>query len=223
MIPVKICGITREEDARLAVALGAAALGFIFYKPSPRYVTPDRAAAIVRTLPPFVTTVGVFVQEDAEEMNAVVERGRVDRIQLHGGEPYDLLARLSRPAYRAFRLKEPGDLEAVEAAPDTDVLLDTFMPGQYGGTGRAFDLSWARRLVERLERQGRRVILAGGVTPDSVGQALREVRPHALDISSGVEAEPGIKDERKLRALFRVLETMDAGDPLRSGRHALAH
>lgn len=222
MIPVKICGITRQEDARLAVELGAAALGFIFYKPSPRYVTPERAAAIVRTLPPYVTTVGVFVQADAAEINAVAERARLDRIQLHGGEPYELLERLTRPAYRAFRLKEPGDVDAVEAAPDADILLDTFMPDQFGGTGRAFDWSWARRLVERLERQGRRVILAGGLTPDNVAHALREVRPHALDVSSGVEAAPGSKDETKLRALFRALETLDAGDPLRSSRHAFA-
>jgi phosphoribosylanthranilate isomerase len=222
MIPVKICGITRPEDARLAVELGAAALGFIFYKPSPRYVDPERAAAIVRTLPPFVTAVGVFVQATAAEMNAIAERSRLDRIQLHGDEPYELLQRLSRPAYRAFRLKEPGDVRAVEAAPDADVLLDTFMPDRFGGTGRAFDWTWARGLVERLALQGRRVILAGGLTPETVGQALREVRPHALDISSGVEAEPGIKDESKLRALFRALETTDAGDPLRSSRYAFA-
>jgi phosphoribosylanthranilate isomerase len=220
MIPVKICGITRMEDAQLAVDLGAAALGFVFYKPSPRCMTAERVAAIVRELPPYVTTVGVFVQTDVAEMNAIAERGKLDRIQLHGGESHDLLPRLSRPAYRAFRLKELGDVEAVEAAPDMDVLLDTYMPDLFGGTGRAFDWRWARRAVEHLGRQRRRVILAGGLTPDTVEQAVREVRPHALDVSSGVETAPGIKDPHKLRSFFRALETACAGDSIRSSRHA---
>lgn len=222
MISVKICGITRPEDAALAVDLGAAALGFIFYRPSPRYVTPERAAELVRGLPPFVTAVGVFVDESVDEMNAIAERCRLDRIQLHGHEPYETLARLVRPGYRAFRLQRPGDLDAVAAAPDRAVLLDTYQPDQYGGTGRAFDWSWARRLVERLGREGRRVILAGGLTPDTVAAALREVRPHALDISSGVEAAPGVKDESKLRDLFRALDTAQPTEPQRSSRHAFA-
>jgi phosphoribosylanthranilate isomerase len=222
MIPVKVCGITRPEDAELAVELGAAALGFIFYRPSPRYVAPERVAAIVRGLPPYVTTVGVFVKEQPAAMNAIAELARLDRIQLHGDEPYAWVEGLSRPAYRAFRLKEAADVKAVEEAPDRQVLLDTYLPGQYGGTGRAFDWSWARGLVERLARQGRRVILAGGLTPGSVAEALREVRPHALDISSGVEAEPGVKDEQKLRALFRALAAVQDRDPIGSSRHAFA-
>lgn len=221
-IPVKICGITRVEDARLAVELGAAALGFIFYRPSPRYIAPGRVAAIVAELPPYVTTVGVFVNEPPDEMNRIVEQGRLDRIQLHGGEPFEMMARLARPAYRVFRLKELADVAAVEAAPDQTVLLDTYLPDQFGGTGRVFDWSWARRLTASLARQERRVILAGGLTAEMVGQALREVGPHALDISSGVEAAPGIKDEHKLRALFRALEAAEAGEPSRSGRHAFA-
>jgi phosphoribosylanthranilate isomerase len=222
MIPVKICGITRPEDAQLAVSLGAAAIGFIFYRPSPRYVTPERAAEIVRVLPPFVTTVGVFVDEPVDAMNAIAERCRLDRIQLHGHEPHETLARLNRRGYRAFRLQQPAEVDAVIAAPDRAVLLDTYQPDLYGGTGRPFDWSWARRLAERLGEQDRRVILAGGLTPDTVPAALREVRPHALDISSGVEAAPGVKDEHKLRALFRALDAAQANEPQRSGRHAFA-
>lgn len=220
-VPVKICGITREEDARLAVELGASALGFIFYRPSPRYVAPERAAEIVSGLPPFVTTVGVFVNEPVERMNRVVSDARLDRIQLHGDEPFALVNALARPAYRAFRLKEPADADKVEAAPDRTVLLDTYLPDQYGGTGRAFDWSWARRISASLGRQGRRVVLAGGLTPETVGHALREVAPHALDISSGVEAVPGIKDEQKLRALFRALDAAEPGETPGS-RHAFA-
>jgi phosphoribosylanthranilate isomerase len=222
MIPVKICGITRPEDAQLAVDLGASAIGFIFYKPSPRYIAPERAAIIVQELPPFVTTVGVFVDAPVDEMNAVANLCHLDRLQLHGSEPFDLMGQLERSAYRAFRLKEPSDLDIVEAAPDRTVLLDTYHPAQYGGTGRAFDWSWARRLVDQLGRQGRRVILAGGLTPETIATALAEVRPHAFDVSSGVEATPGIKDEHKLRALFDALNAAQAGGPQRSTRHALA-
>ena len=204
MTPVKICGITRREDAQLAVNLGAAALGFIFYRPSPRYVTPERVAELMWELPPFVTTVGVFVDEPVAEMNAIAERCRLDRIQLHGHESPETLAQLIRPGYRAFRLQQPADLDAVAAAPDRTVLLDTYQTDLYGGTGRPFDWSWARRLVERLGEQGRRVILAGGLTPENIGDAIRAARPYAVDVCSGVEARPGKKDPVRMRKLLRA-------------------
>jgi phosphoribosylanthranilate isomerase len=222
MIQVKICGITRVEDALLAVDLGASAVGFIFYSPSPRYVDPKRVAEIVRKLPPFVTTVGVFVNEQANEMNRIVSQCGLDRVQLHGDEPYETLDALSRPAYRAFRIGQEADLDALEHAPDRTVLLDSYQSDRYGGTGKTFDWSWARRCVDRLGQQGRRVILAGGLTPEIIATALQAVSPHALDVSSGVEAAPGVKDERKLRALFRALDEAQRGEPQMSSRHANA-
>lgn len=198
-LPVKVCGITRLEDARAALNCGAQALGFVFYGPSPRVVAPEKAAAIIRQLPPFVITVGVFVGASAAEINRIGRTCRFDRVQLHGGEPAEMMDELERPAYRAFRLKEQGDLALVEAAPDRTVLLDTFDPGLFGGTGRAFNWEWARALGG-----ARQVILAGGLTPDNVERALQTARPAAVDVSSGVEAEPGIKDHAKMAAFFQA-------------------
>ena len=222
MIPVKICGITRLEDAHLAVDLGAAAIGFIFHRPSPRYVAPDQVARIVRSLPPYVTTVGVFVNVPTDEINRVLTECRLDRAQLHGDETFESMEALCRPAYRAFRIKQESDIGALESTHDRAVLLDSYRPGTYGGTGQAFDWTWARRCVDRLGQQGRRVILAGGLTPESIGLALREVCPHGFDVSSGVEAAPGVKDERKMRALFNALNALEAGETQGSVRHAFA-
>jgi phosphoribosylanthranilate isomerase len=223
MIPVKICGITRLEDALAAVGCGAQALGFIFWPESPRYVAPEAAARIVAGLPPFVVTVGVFVAAPLEEINAVAERCRLDRIQLHGGEPFELLARLARPGYRVFRPRDAAELAAVEAAPDRTVHLDTYHPELYGGTGHAADWAGARRLAEALGRAGRRVILSGGLTPENIAQAVQAVRPHALDVSSGVEAAPGSKDPAKIAALFRALSGAEPNLTPRSGAHAFAN
>ncbi|MBI3991905.1 MAG: phosphoribosylanthranilate isomerase, partial [Candidatus Lambdaproteobacteria bacterium] len=180
---VKVCGITRLDDALLAVELGAAALGFVFYGPSPRKVSPEAAAEIVRALPPFVTTVGVFVQAGTAEMNRIVERCGLDRVQLHGGEPLAQLAELARPGYRAFRPRSEAEVAAMTREPDACVLLDTYSPELFGGTGRRFDWDWARRIGT-----GRRVILAGGLTPHNVNEAVRAVEPWGLDVSSSVEA-----------------------------------
>ncbi len=199
-LPVKVCGITRLEDAQAAIACGAQALGFIFHRPSPRYIAPERVREIVAELPPFVVTTGVFVQQSAEEMDRIAALCALDRIQLHGGEPAEMVRAVSRPAYRAFRLKEEGDLAAVEAAPEDTVLLDTFDPEQFGGTGRAFNWEWARRIGET-----RRVILAGGLTPDNVARALAAAQPAALDVVTGVEAAPGIKDAGKIARFFEAV------------------
>lgn len=224
-VAVKVCGITRLEDARAALACGAQALGFVFYPPSGRYVTVEQAAAIVRELPPYVVTVGVFVNESAAHMNAVCAEARLDRVQLHGEEPHETLAALDRPGYRAFRVRGAADREAVEAAPDATLLLDTFRAGEYGGTGRTFDWEWARGLGRR-----RRIVLAGGLTPDNVREAVRTVQPAAVDVSSAVEAAPGRKDPEKLAAFFAALagasgdDASDdpADDPERSSGHARA-
>ncbi len=218
MIPVKICGITRLEDARLAVQHGARALGFIFWPSSPRCVAPEVAARIVAELPPFVVTVGVFVQQPLDEMNAIARRCRLDRIQLHGGEPVATVAALERPAWRVFRLNSEADAAAVLAAPDRLVHLDTFHERLVGGTGRAFNWDWARRVAA-----AKPVILSGGITPENAAEAVRTVQPAALDVSSGVEAAPGIKDPIKLAALFRALAGTPPSASPWSADHAFAN
>jgi len=218
MIPVKICGITRLEDARAAVQHGARAIGFICWPDSPRYAAPERVAAIVAALPPFVTTVGVFVGQPVAEMNAVARRCRLDRVQLHGGEPVETLAALERPAWRVFRVGSEADAAAAMAAPDRVVHLDTLHERLVGGTGRAFNWDWARRVAA-----AKTVILSGGIVPENAAEAVRTARPAALDVSSGVESAPGIKDPAKLAALFRALADAPAAATPWSFDHALAH
>jgi phosphoribosylanthranilate isomerase len=217
MIPVKICGITRAQDAEAAVRCGARALGFILWPRSPRYVTPDDAARIVAGLPPFVVAVGVFVAQPVEAMNAIAARCRLDRIQLHGGEPHGTLAALARPGWRVFRLKAEADVAAVLAAPDRTVHLDAFHEQLVGGTGQTADWAWARRLAE-----AKTVILAGGIGPGNAADAVRAAHPAALDVNSGVESAPGIKDPAKIEALFRALESLPVEFQPRSDRHAFA-
>ena len=203
-LPVKVCGITRLEDAITAIDCGAQAVGFIFHKPSPRYIAPERARGIIAALPPYMVTVGVVVKLDAAEINRIAEFCRLDRIQLHGGEPAELLRQLQRPAYRAFRLRGEADLARVEAAPEETVMLDSYDADHYGGTGRPFNWEWARTISTSRARP-RRVILAGGLNPENVAMALEEAQPAALDVSSGVEVEPGIKDPAKIGAFFRAV------------------
>jgi phosphoribosylanthranilate isomerase len=223
---VKVCGLTRLEDALLAEACGAHAVGFIFYAPSPRAVEPQTAARIAGALHPYTVKVGVFVNETPARMNELAALCGLDRIQLHGGEPYALLAQLDRPAYRAFKLKDEADLAAAQAAPDATLMLDTHDPHLHGGTGRPFDWEWARVLGA-----SRRVILAGGLSADNIAHALAVARPAAVDVSSALEAAPGRKDPRKLEAFFAALRTALADPalapltertPKRSERDALA-
>lgn len=195
---VKICGITREEDAALAVELGASAIGFIFWPKSGRYLDPARARAIVRTLPPFVTPVGVFVNEPAAAMNAVAAQAGLGVVQLHGDETPDLLDHLDLPAMKAV-----GRIEADTATrwpARVRLLVDADDRVQRGGTGQRAD--WAA--AASLARQ-RPVVLAGGITPENVAEAMATVRPFGIDVSSGVEDAPGIKSPDRLRALFEAL------------------
>lgn len=217
MIPTKICGITRLEDARVAVELGAHAIGFIFWPNSPRCVMPHEAARIAAELPPFVATVGVFVQQPVEEINAVARHCRLDRIQLHGGEPFETLAALERPAWRVFRLKSETDAGDAIRAPDRLAHLDAFDEQRMGGTGRPVNWEWARRVA-----CAKPVILSGGITPENAAEAVRAVQPAALDISSGVESSPGIKDHRKLAALFDALKALPPMSSHWNSGHAFA-
>jgi len=200
MIRVKICGITRPEDARLAVAAGADALGFVFHPGSPRCVAPEAVRDMVRGLPPFVLAVGVFVDETPDRMNELAAFCGLDRIQLHGSEPQAVADSLSRPVIKAVRVRDRESLETLDRFRCRAFLLDTHDPEAPGGTGKAFD--W--RLAAEAVARGHRVILAGGLTPENVAQAVRQVRPYGVDVSSGVEQEPGRKDPEKVRAFIRA-------------------
>jgi phosphoribosylanthranilate isomerase len=200
---VKICGITELEDARLAVELGASALGFNFYPPSPRYLAPAAAAEIIRQLPPLVLPVGVFADEtDAEHVAALAREAHVAAVQLHGPRFFAANCRLRYlPVIRAVAVQDGFKLEELAALRASALLLDAFDPQLIGGTGKTIDWSLARE----AKRFGA-VILAGGLTPGNVAQAIREVRPFAVDVASGVESAPGKKDAAKLRAFFAAVE-----------------
>jgi phosphoribosylanthranilate isomerase len=192
---VKICGITREADAQAAVEHGADALGFVFYPPSPRCVAIDTAARIVHSLPPFVTTVALFVDATTAQIAEVVDRVGVDLLQFHGAEGPAACQGHRRPWIRAVRMRGDVDLAAEAAAfhGARGLLLDAYRPGVPGGTGERFD--WDRIPQDMASR----IILAGGLTADNVGQAVREVRPYAVDVSGGVECAKGIKDASKIK------------------------
>lgn len=199
---VKICGITRWEDAQLAVELGAAALGFNFYPPSPRYIDTGAARAIVLKLPPLVTAVGIFADEsDDGHVARVAKDSRVTAVQLHGPQlpPLDgALADFAR--IRVVAVGEGFQPESLRKLDGDAFLLDTLDAKLLGGTGKPFN--WA--LAREANRYGT-IILAGGLTPENVGQAIREVRPFAVDVAGGVETSPGVKDEKKLRRFFAAV------------------
>ena len=194
MTRVKICGITRAEDAQLAARLGAWAVGFVFWPRSPRAITTDAARAIVRELPPLVTPVGVFVNEAPDVVSDVARAVGLGAVQLHGDETPEIVAAIQARVMKAVTVETAG----AHRWPDrVTLLVDAHDPERRGGTGRAADWQRAAELARR-----RPIVLAGGLTPENVGEALRVVGPAAIDVSSGVESAPGIKDAARLRALF---------------------
>jgi phosphoribosylanthranilate isomerase len=206
-VRVKICGITCLEDARAAVAAGADALGFMFYPPSPRHVDVDTAAAICRALPPLVTRVGVFVDAAEEFVRETASRCGLGALQFHGQETPEFCRRFAPPVLKAFRIRSPDSLAALPAYDTAAWLLDSFVPGQLGGTGATFN--WD--LAADAARLGRPVILAGGLTPENVAGAARRVRPYGVDVSSGVECAPGRKDPGRLKAFIAAVRSAGAG------------
>ena len=188
---VKICGITRLSDARHAVECGASALGFVFWQKSPRYIAPERAAEIIATLPATVTAVGVFVNASVDGIREIVARTGIGTIQLHGDETPDYASALGWPVWRAVAVDEAESVMATWP-PDTMLLLDVVDPVRRG-TGLTVDWQEAA-IVART----RRVVLAGGLTPDNVGEAIDVVRPYGVDVSSGVEDSPGVKNVDKI-------------------------
>jgi phosphoribosylanthranilate isomerase len=199
MVRVKICGITNLEDALLAAKLGADALGFIFYPPSPRSIAPDAARAIIAQLPPFVTTVGVFVDENAATLKELAAQVGLDWLQLQGKETPEYCRGLGRRVIKAFRIRDENSLQELAAYQGVvqALLLDTYKEGLVGGTGETFNWDLAREA-----RKYGPVILAGGLTAENVAQAIAAAQPQAVDVASRVEAAPGKKDPEKLRAFF---------------------
>jgi phosphoribosylanthranilate isomerase len=201
---VKVCGITRLVDAEAAIAFGAGALGFVFWPKSPRFIDPFRARAIIAALPPLVATVGVFVNQPADYANGVASLVGLSAVQLHGDETAAFAGLMRRPVIKAIAIDGVG---ADLGRPGVDgwservtVLLDAHDPEQRGGTGRTIDWAMAAAIAG-----ARRVLLAGGLTPENVAEAVRSVQPFGIDVSSGVEAKPGVKDHGRLRAFFDAL------------------
>ncbi|OUS35355.1 N-(5'-phosphoribosyl)anthranilate isomerase ['Osedax' symbiont bacterium Rs2_46_30_T18] len=195
---VKICGITRLQDAQEAIAAGASALGFVFYGPSPRYIDPESAANIIAALPPFITTTALFVDEDPKRVSSIVAQTQIDLLQFHGAEDENYCRQFNTPFIKALRVQESTDIAAAVASYPSAraLLLDTYVKGVPGGTGAVFN--W-QLIPEQLRPQ---IILAGGLDATNVAAAIGALRPFAVDVSGGVEAQKGIKCTDKIRAFM---------------------
>lgn len=195
---VKVCGITRIEDAMAAVEAGADAIGLVFYEPSPRFVRIEQAKAIAASVPAFVSVVALFVNAEPEYVQEVLNNVRIDLLQFHGDEENDFCGQFQRPFIKAQRVRQASDVVASSLRfPDAlGILLDSYKPGVPGGTGETFDWS----LIP--ESKTKPLILAGGLTPDNVASAIEQVQPFAVDVSGGVEQSKGIKDPVKIDAFL---------------------
>ena len=205
MTRVKICGITRIEDGLAAARLGADAIGLVFYPPSPRYVETAQAAAIASALPPFVSTVGLFVNPAAEQVETVLKDLRLDLIQFHGDETPEFCAGFGVPWLKAVRVKAGLDLVqyAIRYRQAKGLLLDAYVEGVAGGTGQSFD--W-KLIPADLPLP---VILSGGLEPANVAEAIRQVKPWAVDVSSGVEASKGINTLKGIKDVAKIAAFME--------------
>lgn len=199
MVRVKICGITNREDALLAAELGADALGFVF-APSPRRVTPSQAKEIIKALPCFIDPVGVFVNEKVSRVKDIAEFCRLSTLQFHGDESAKYCNCFPYKVIKSFSIKDRPPPKISEYRVDA-YLLDTFFEGKKGGTGKTFQ--W--EIAVEIRRSGFQVILSGGLTVDNVKEAIRKVKPYAVDVSSGVEESPGKKSEKKLRKFIQTV------------------
>ncbi|MDZ4099283.1 MAG: phosphoribosylanthranilate isomerase [Methylophilaceae bacterium] len=196
---VKICGITRVEDAQAAVEAGCDAIGLVFYEPSPRFVSLARAAEIVASIPPFVSTVGLFVDAEPSYINQVLQHVRLDLLQFHGDESAQTCQQFGMPYMKAIRVQSDTNLlqYAKEFEQAKALLLDAFIEGVPGGTGQKFDWNIIPKALPIP------VVLAGGLTPENVSAAIEQVNPYAVDVSGGVEIKKGIKDAAKIAAFMR--------------------
>lgn len=192
---VKVCGITNIDDAKLCIDCGADALGFIFYKKSKRYIEPDNAKKIIDNLSFFVSKVGVFVNENFENVNSTSKNIGLNAVQLHGDESLDYCEKINHPVIKAIRVDEKLN-ENLKKYSNYTILLDSKDNGEYGGTGKQFD--W--ELIPEIYRD--KIILAGGVSEENIDDILNRIKPQAVDLSSSLEKEPGIKDHEKVKSFF---------------------
>jgi len=199
-VKVKICGITNVEDAQAAIAAGADLLGFVFAEESPRCVSIEQAATIAAIVPPYVVRVGLFVNAPEELVMHAMNACGLQLLQFHGEESADYCRQFGAMCMKAFRVKGPETIQSLAEFPTDAWLLDAFVSGQRGGTGLAFNWDLA---VDAIQL-GRPVFLAGGLTPDNVGEAVRKVQPYGVDVSSGVESSPGKKDHAKVRQFIQA-------------------
>jgi phosphoribosylanthranilate isomerase len=206
---VKICGITRVQDAELAAGLGANALGFVFWPDSPRYISAEAARAIAVNVPANVSKVGVFVDQPADEVARILEHAGLDIAQLHGHESPEYCRELkekyvvsgfSRTVIKSVGMADNGSVTIADFDPDVVLLVDAHDPSKFGGTGKTVNWDSAREIAST-----RRTILAGGLNAANVKLAVRSVRPYGVDVSSGVESAPGVKDPNRMRAFFEAL------------------
>ena len=204
-VRVKICGITRPGDAIIAAQLGADAIGLVFYPQSPRAVTIETAAEIVSVLPPFVTKVGLFVNARPDEINKVINSVMLDALQFHGDENPEQCHGFSRPFFKAVRMQDNVDLKKIAERfqKASALILDTFVEGMQGGTGKTFD--WSKIPGDI----GKPLILAGGLTAENVKMAIKQVKPYAVDVSGGVELDKGIKDAGKIAEFIKEVRNAE--------------
>ena len=201
MIPVKICGITSCEDAELAVNYGASAIGMIFYQDSPRNIYPDKVEAWISSIPEKVKKVGVFVNEKKKNIKTIVEKLNLDYIQLHGDESPKYCDKMIKPVIKVFRVGTDFDQDILDNFQVHAFLFDTYQEVKYGGTGKSFN--WD--LISNLETDTP-IILSGGLSPENIIKGIETVQPSAIDVNSGVELEPGVKDKVKVEKLFKTIE-----------------
>jgi len=197
---VKICGITRAEDAAAAIAAGANAVGFVFWPNSPRCVDVERARTIVAAMPPNVTAVGVFVDQPADDVNEIARIVNLGAVQLHGSEDDDYVRAMTRRVIKAVAVDGEHAPDVARWPESVTILLDVHDPVRKGGTGKTIDWTAAADVARR-----RHILLAGGLTPENVSDAIARVRPYGIDVSSGVESQPGIKDHSRIAALFEAV------------------
>ncbi len=209
MVRVKICGITNVKDARTAARLGADALGFNFFRGSPRYIRPERARAIIAALPPFVVNVGVFVDEEPERILELCAQCHLDAVQMHGDEAPRLVhAVTGLRRIKALRIADARDVALCRRYRVDAYLLDARVPGEYGGTGKTFNWELAREAAAFGP-----VILAGGLTPENVGEAIAAAQPYAVDAASGIERAPGEKDRDRMAEFIRRAKGLGESRP----------